>query len=481
MRKEHTPASRFSLRKGKTKGLPDPCALAVRGLMIFQSARLVMMLAFMLVSLACLLVLLILSIAPHVESTNPCTQCTNVYPVGVTTSGSTYLVAPTTGYDGGTTPVTCTTWRSLAAGNYMLTNMCYQTANGQMDTWKTDNVCQYSCYAAGVGYTGDNCCPDSKFCPLPSECTTTGGCPSYAPTPFCCGTTLNKHVAWVGTTPLADVNANAPSLPSTGVYSIIETNGATIGSSEACCARCRSRGLERCCGWAYRAAGSGQGNPAICKSFIRTSTTFGCELVSGEENSLWGGGSGGEVHGGLSLPYFMSATTSISPSPSPPPPSPSPPPHFTVIFGVCTIDPNANNCIRSPNFPANYNNSQTCSITPTSLAIGNRMTATSFSTEAGYDFLRMYNTAGTQVDFSGTSMTNGPSNFVLGSGSITWTSNQAVFYGGWRVCVLYWPPPSPSPPPPLPPPPPPPVTPLPMSTELSALKLLLLPPSPSPA
>jgi hypothetical protein len=42
--------------------------------MIFQSARLVMMLAFMLVSLACLLVLLILSIAPHVESTNPCTQ-----------------------------------------------------------------------------------------------------------------------------------------------------------------------------------------------------------------------------------------------------------------------------------------------------------------------------------------------------------------------------------------------------------------------
>ena len=75
--------------------------------MIFQSKRLVMMLAFMLVSLACLLVLLILSIAPRIEATNPCTQCTNVYPVGVTTSGSTYIVAPTTGYDGGTTPVTC--------------------------------------------------------------------------------------------------------------------------------------------------------------------------------------------------------------------------------------------------------------------------------------------------------------------------------------------------------------------------------------
>ena len=33
------------------------------------------------------LALLILSIAPHIEATNPCTQSTNVYPVGVSTSG----------------------------------------------------------------------------------------------------------------------------------------------------------------------------------------------------------------------------------------------------------------------------------------------------------------------------------------------------------------------------------------------------------
>ena len=33
------------------------------------------------------LALLILSIAPHIEATSPCTQSTNVYPVGVSTSG----------------------------------------------------------------------------------------------------------------------------------------------------------------------------------------------------------------------------------------------------------------------------------------------------------------------------------------------------------------------------------------------------------
>jgi len=138
--------------------------------------------------------------------------------------------------------------------------------------------------------------------------------------------------------------------------------------------------------------------------------------------------------------------------PPPPPYTTPPPPHFTIISGLCTTDPNANNCIRSPNFPLAYANLQTCTITPTSLAIGNRMTATTFATEAGWDILRMYNTAGAQVAFSGTT---GPSNFVLGTGSITWVSDDSVPGAGWRVCVLYWPPPPPPPPPRAPPPPPP--------------------------
>eukprot|EP00900_Chrysochromulina_parva_P002206 jgi/Chrpa1/11987/Chrysochromulina_OHIO_Genome00013526-RA len=53
-----------------------------------------------------------------------------------------------------------------------------------------------------------------------------------------------------------------------------------------------------------------------------------------------------------------------SPPRSPPPPFPPPLPpfapgaYFAVTSGPCTVDPSAPNCIRSPNFPSNYSNSQ---------------------------------------------------------------------------------------------------------------------------
>ena len=123
--------------------------------------------------------------------------------------------------------------------------------------------------------------------------------------------------------------------------------------------------------------------------------------------------------------------------------------YFTVPTGsLCTVDPTAPNCIRSPNFPNNYGNNQQCSITPTALAIGTLMTATAFSTEAGYDFLRMFDISGTPTAaFSGLI---GPSNVVLGAGAITWTSDGGTTKPGWRVCS------NPAPPraPPLPPFPP---------------------------
>ena len=113
-----------------------------------------------------------------------------------------------------------------------------------------------------------------------------------------------------------------------------------------------------------------------------------------------------------SCPYSGAQTCSAS---SPPPPPPSPP-YFTVTSGPCTVDPNSRNCIRSPNYPSSYLNSQTCIITPTSLAIGLPLTATAFITEAVYDYLSIPSyESGTMTDFSGTI---GPSNFVLGPGSI---------------------------------------------------------------
>ena len=156
-----------------------------------------------------------------------------------------------------------------------------------------------------------------------------------------------------------------------------------------------------------------------------------------------------------SCPYSGAQTCSAS---SPPPPPPSPP-YFTVTSGPCTVDPNSRNCIRSPNYPSSYLNSQTCIITPTSLAIGLQLTATAFSTEAIYDYLSIPSyESGTMTDFSGTI---GPSNFVLGPGSILWITDGSVTYTGWRVCS--YPYPSPSPPPPPPPPPPSPSPPPPPS------------------
>jgi hypothetical protein len=117
---------------------------------------------------------------------------------------------------------------------------------------------------------------------------------------------------------------------------------------------------------------------------------------------------------------------------------------FTINSGLCTVDPAATNCIRSPYFgTSSYGNGQTCTITPTSLAIGSRMTATTFSTEASYDILRLRNTAGAQVAFSGIGLVFGPSNFVLGTGTIQWVSDGLYStYAGWRVCSL---PPAPPP------------------------------------
>ena len=110
--------------------------------------------------------------------------------------------------------------------------------------------------------------------------------------------------------------------------------------------------------------------------------------------------------------------------------------YFTVTSGSCSVDPSAPNCIRSPNFPSDYGYNQACSITPTSLAIGRPLTATSFITEGGYDYLRIpSHPSGTLTSFSGGS---GPFNFILGPGTIEWSSVGAPRGGHHTVgeCAL---------------------------------------------
>ena len=117
---------------------------------------------------------------------------------------------------------------------------------------------------------------------------------------------------------------------------------------------------------------------------------------------------------GSSCPYSGAASCLRPPPPSPPSPPlppPSPPGTYFAIAGPCTIDPRAPNCIRSPNYPADYNNSQACSITPTLLAIGRPLSAeddrsalyiSPFNTQHGYDFLRIpSHPSGTLTNFSG--------------------------------------------------------------------------------
>ena len=55
---------------------------------------------------------------------------------------------------------------------------------------------------------------------------------------------------------------------------------------------------------------------------------------------------------------------------------------FTVSSGSCAVDPSSPNCILSGGWPSNYWNGQACTITPTALAIGASLSATSFCTES---------------------------------------------------------------------------------------------------
>ena len=142
------------------------------------------------------------------------------------------------------------------------------------------------------------------------------------------------------------------------------------------------------------------------------------------------------------------------------PPPPTQASAYFTVEGPCTVD---GACVRTPNYP-NYGNHQSCTITPTSLAVGMLLSATTFDTESCCDKLI--------VNYMVYSGSTGPSNVVLGDRAFTWSSDDDITRAGWEVCAApppppppppLPPPPSPSPPPPFPSPPPPPPPPPPPS------------------
>ena len=95
---------------------------------------------------------------------------------------------------------------------------------------------------------------------------------------------------------------------------------------------------------------------------------------------------------------------------------------FRVTQGACATD---GNCFTSPNFPANYDNDEYCTIvvdTDASLVVQ------SFATEAGYDFLTVGGVA-----YAGSG--DGLDGLVVRAGDIiTWSSDNRINAAGFSIC-----------------------------------------------
>mmetsp|Transcript_74542 Transcript_74542/g.192329 ORF Transcript_74542/g.192329 Transcript_74542/m.192329 type:complete len:708 (-) Transcript_74542:294-2417(-) len=122
-----------------------------------------------------------------------------------------------------------------------------------------------------------------------------------------------------------------------------------------------------------------------------------------------------------------SSSTTAAPTPAPTPAPTTAAPNgqqpWQVVAGPCSID--SDRCATSPNYPQPYNNNQACTIT-VNVALVEPLVADSFTTESGYDLLRVNGQA-----YSGTA---GPVG-VVPSAPIYWTSDYSVVRGGWRLCM----------------------------------------------
>jgi hypothetical protein len=102
--------------------------------------------------------------------------------------------------------------------------------------------------------------------------------------------------------------------------------------------------------------------------------------------------------------------------------------YFVVDSGACTVASSAT-CFRSPNYPSDYANYESCTIT---VAAHEQVTLSvvAFSTESGYDKLTV-----NSVQYSGAT---GPGGVQVAAGStITFTSDGSTVRSGFEVCGEY--------------------------------------------
>lgn len=172
-------------------------------------------------------------------------------------------------------------------------------------------------------------------------------------------------------------------------------------------------------------------------------TSMACPHVAGavalllsDSNSM----TAGQINASLSASAYNNKVTGIpqsppspnkllragneTPAPTPAPvPTPRPPPGTWELSGSgCTMD---GDCVTSKNYPGNYGDRQSCTITISSNDAVYLNSAT-FNTEARYDILMVNGNA-----FSGTS---GPGQGLGLTGDIVWTSDYSVVKKGWQLC-----------------------------------------------
>ena len=94
---------------------------------------------------------------------------------------------------------------------------------------------------------------------------------------------------------------------------------------------------------------------------------------------------------------------------------------FRATTGSCTTD---GTCFQSPNYPADYGSSQTCTIAVDSTAL---LLVSTFRTENNYDYLTVNG-----LRFTGTSSPAGQT--VNAGTTIQWYSDGSVTDSGFRIC-----------------------------------------------
>ena len=94
---------------------------------------------------------------------------------------------------------------------------------------------------------------------------------------------------------------------------------------------------------------------------------------------------------------------------------------FVVLSGPCTA---SGGCTQSPNYPAEYGNSESCEI----VAPAKPLYFTDFATEGGYDLLKINGEV-----YSGSSH---PPQRVITSDIVQWMSDGIVSSNGWQICIV---------------------------------------------